>query len=79
MEHREVQGFESRLFLSYFNGSLTVMEGGIESGFRRVTQQKKATLHWVKGGRTNVRVIEVPTVRDSLNSGVSFSYNFLFA
>lgn len=34
VQHREVQGNESKLFKSYFPKGLTIMKGGAESGFR---------------------------------------------
>ncbi len=36
VQHREVEGHESNLFLSYFDAPIVIMEGGIESGFRTV-------------------------------------------
>ncbi len=38
MQHREVQGHESELFVSYFadQGGVRILEGGFESGFNIV-------------------------------------------
>ena len=35
VQHREVQGHESKLFRSYFD-SITLLKGGADTGFRRV-------------------------------------------
>ncbi|KAL6062905.1 gelsolin-like protein 1 isoform X2 [Balamuthia mandrillaris] len=73
IQHREVQGHESELFLSYFPNGVRLLEGGVESGFRHVepTEYKPRLLH-VKGTINNVRVSQVPLTRDSLNSGDVF-------
>jgi gelsolin len=73
-QHREVQGFESELFLSYFpNRSITILKGGIETGFRHVKPDEYRTrlLH-VKGKLSCVRVTEVALSASSLNSGDIF-------
>jgi gelsolin len=72
VQHREVQDYESRLFLSYFKPGPQILHGGIESGFRHVkpTEYKPRLLH-VKG-KKKIRVREVPLSRDSLNSGDVF-------
>ncbi|WAR25024.1 GELS1-like protein [Mya arenaria] len=56
VQHREVQGFESELFRSYFK-SLVTMEGGAETGFRHVEPTKYKT-----------RLLQVPLNKKSLNS-----------
>jgi gelsolin len=73
-QHREVQGFESELFLSYFpNNAITILAGGIESGFHHVgpDQYRPRLLH-IKGNLKCVRVTEVPLSSQSLNSGDVF-------
>lgn len=72
VQHREVQGYESSLFLSYFQNQITLLEGGIDSGFRHVEPQtyRPRLLH-LKGIK-KVRINEVPIARDSLNSGDVF-------
>eukprot|EP01117_Protostelium_nocturnum_P004442 TRINITY_DN15_c0_g3_i1.p1 TRINITY_DN15_c0_g3~~TRINITY_DN15_c0_g3_i1.p1 ORF type:complete len:367 (+),score=138.56 TRINITY_DN15_c0_g3_i1:73-1173(+) len=72
VQHREIQGFESGLFLSYFKAPIIIMQGGIESGFRNVKPEEyKPRLLQLKG-KKRVRVTQVPLSRDSLNSGDVF-------
>jgi len=72
VQHREVQGYESDLFMTYFKGQIVIMEGGIDTGFKHVKPEeyKPRLLHFK--GKKNVRVSEVPLTRDSLNSGDVF-------
>jgi len=72
IQHREVQGFESDLFLSYFD-TITTMKGGAESGFHRVEpeQFKPRLLHFF-GTRKHIEVIEVPLSKSRLDSGDVF-------
>lgn len=75
-QHREVQGFESPLFLSYFR-QFNVVEGGVDSGFNKVeTQNYVPRLFQVrisKAMTNNTLVIrEVPISYKSLNSGDVF-------
>lgn len=69
VQHREVQGHESDLFLSYFKNGLSIMEGGAESGFRHVkpTEYKPRLLHF-SGARRNIVVKEVPLARARVKS-----------
>ena len=63
------------MFLSYFkkNGGVEYLPGGIESGFRDVTQPKEFTsrLLQVKGERYP-RIFEVEKKADSVNEGDCF-------
>jgi len=72
IQHREVQGFESDLFMSYFKNNIRILDGGIESGFNYVkpAEYKPKLLH-LKGVK-KVRVTEVPTQFNSLNEGDAF-------
>jgi gelsolin len=73
-QHREVQGYESQLFLSYFpHSAITIESGGIDSGFNHVTPEtyRPRLLH-VKGKLKCVRVTEVEMKPCSLNSGDIF-------
>jgi len=69
VQHREVQGHESELFLSYFKHGLSIMEGGAESGFRHVKPTEyKPRLLQVSGARQTVVVKEVPLARSRITS-----------
>lgn len=68
VQHREVQGFESELFLSYFKEIVT-MEGGADTGFRHVTPTEYRTrLLQVFGKGRNLAIREVPLSKKSINS-----------
>jgi len=68
VQHREVQGHESDLFLSYFK-SITLMEGGAETGFNHVTPEEYTPrlLHF-SGKRKAITVNEVPCCESRLKS-----------
>ncbi|RWS11482.1 villin-1-like protein, partial [Dinothrombium tinctorium] len=51
VQHREVQGYESTRFLSYFRNGLRILEGGVASGFHHVEQESAPKLFHVKGKR----------------------------
>lgn len=72
VEYREVQGFESNLFISLFP-NFTVLHGGVASGFKHVEAGTYPTrlLH-VHGDRKTVYVDEVPAEGKSLNQGDVF-------
>ncbi|XP_032222486.2 gelsolin-like protein 2 [Nematostella vectensis] len=69
VQHREVQGHESKLFMSYFD-SLTILKGGVKSGFKHVRPEVYQPRLLRVYGTTpkSVKVEEVPFVRKSLNS-----------
>jgi len=72
VQHREVQGHESELFLSYFKNQIKLLEGGVDSGFKHVEPEKyKPRLLHIKG-KKKVRVTEVEKSHKSLNSGDVF-------
>ncbi|XP_060552733.1 gelsolin-like protein 2 [Ruditapes philippinarum] len=72
VQHREVQGFESDMFKSYFK-TITIMKGGADTGFRKVKPEEYTPrlLHF-SGTRKNVEVREVTRNKKSLNSGDVF-------
>lgn len=74
VQHREIQGHESELFLSYFAaaGGLRILDGGAETGFNHVKPETfRARLLQVKGRRL-LRVREVALSSFSLNAGDVF-------
>lgn len=72
VQYREVQGYESDRFLSYFKGGVRILEGGVETGFHHVEAAKyRARLLQLKG-KKHIRVHEVPLSWESLNSGDVF-------
>jgi gelsolin len=68
IQHREVQGKTSALFRTYFK-TVTIMEGGADSGFRHVGPEAYTPrlLHF-SGLKKNIVVKEVPCNRARLNS-----------
>jgi gelsolin len=65
--HREVQGYESELFLKYFK-VITIMDGGIETGFKKVpVESYRPRLLHIRG-RVDFRIAEVPLTATSLCS-----------
>lgn len=72
VQYREVQEHESQLFLSYFRKGITYLEGGIESGFRKVEKEKYVKRLLQVKGRRNVRVKQVKCSYTSLNTGDVF-------
>jgi hypothetical protein len=72
IQHREVQGHESDLFMSYFNNNIKLMEGGVDSGFKHVEPEKYRPRLLHCKGKKKVRVTEVENSGSSLNSGDVF-------
>jgi len=72
IQHRECSGHESRMFLDYFPKGIRLLDGGCESGFNIVKPETfTPRLLWIKG-KKNIRVVQVPIVTSSLNSGDVF-------
>jgi gelsolin len=71
VQHREIQNYESELFLSYFK-KVEFLEGGVDSGFHHVeAKEYKPRLFHLKG-KKNVVVRQVEFSVKSLNSGDCF-------
>jgi len=76
VQHREIQGSESNMFLSYFK-EIYFHEGGVETGFKHVgpKEYKHRLLHVKSIGPKNVVVREVAISASSMNSGDVFIYD----
>lgn len=73
IQHREVQGYESAAFRSYFKNGVIYKKGGVASGFKHVETNMyniRRLLH-VKG-RKNVTATEVELSWSSFNKGDVF-------
>ncbi|XP_048848805.1 adseverin [Brienomyrus brachyistius] len=73
VQYRELQGFESTAFTSYFKGGITYKAGGVASGFHHVVTNELSAqrLFHIKGRRV-VRATEVPLCWASFNKGDCF-------
>jgi gelsolin len=72
VQYREVQGYESKQFLSLFP-KLVISEGGLASGFTHVEATKYETrLYQVNFSNKNLVVRQVPLSYKSLNNGDVF-------
>lgn len=72
VQHREVQGFESQRFLSYFPRGVRIQSGGVASGLAHVEEQTIARMYHVKGKRRPI-VKELPGVNwNHMNDGDVF-------
>jgi len=71
VQHREVMGYESDLFLSYFP-HIRIMEGGVDSGFKHVEPEKYEPRLLQLKGKKRVRTMQVEKSINSLNSGDIF-------
>lgn len=68
IQHREVMGYESERFLSYFD-NLVYMEGGADTGFRHVPPEcYEPRLLQLVGGRKDVMMKEVGCWKERINS-----------
>jgi gelsolin len=72
VQYREVQGYESPRFLSYFKGGVRLLEGGVETGFHHVEPEKYVPRLLHLKGKKHIRVHQVPFTYQSLNSGDVF-------
>ncbi|XP_052787960.1 gelsolin-like protein 2 [Mya arenaria] len=68
IQHREVQGHESKLFKSYFK-TIELLRGGADSGFRHVEAEayQSRLLHF-HGDKRHVEIAEISRSKDLLDS-----------
>jgi gelsolin len=73
IQHREVEGYESELFKSYFPKGITLMAGGADTGFNHVTPEEYTPrlFHFSGSGRA-VIVTQVPAAKTRLTQGDVF-------
>lgn len=78
VQHREVEGRESKMFVESFPKGITYLEGGVASGFRKVSEDDEDTdigtrnlYRVLKQGKTT-RCFQVPLECSSLNDGDAF-------
>ncbi|KAG1662657.1 Villin-1 [Nymphon striatum] len=75
VQHREVQAYESKRFVSYFSKGLRLLEGGAASGFHHVDTTFKARMFHIKGKRKPV-LRETPEISwKYMNDGDMFVVN----
>ncbi|KAG6471279.1 hypothetical protein ZIOFF_072390 [Zingiber officinale] len=67
VQHRELQGFESDKFLSYFKPCIIPLEGGFASGFKKPDEDIFETRLYICRGKRVVRMKQIPFARSSLN------------
>lgn len=71
-QHREVEGHEGPLFLSYFPNGIEYVEGGVESAFTHVERDVYQTRLLHLKGKKTVRAKQVRLTHESLNDGDVF-------
>jgi gelsolin len=72
IQHREVQGYESKLFKTYFD-DLRILKGGADSGFKHVEKEAfKPRLMRVQGTKKKIEITEVSCLKANLDSGDVF-------
>ncbi|GAB4851616.1 hypothetical protein Ancab_031018 [Ancistrocladus abbreviatus] len=67
VQHRELQGYESDKFLSYFKPCILPLEGGVASGFKKPEEEEFETRLYVCKGKRAVKLKQVSFARSSLN------------
>jgi len=79
VQHRETEGNESSAFVKCFPKGITYLEGGVDSGFRKVNVNDGHVLECnrlfrvvKKKGEKTVRCFQVPVSCSSLNQGDAF-------
>ena len=72
-QHREIQYHESEKFRKLFDpfGGIRYMDGGVDSGFKTVSNERQTVLYQIKGSKNPV-LQQVPAKGSSLNQGDVF-------
>lgn len=68
MQHRELQGFESDKFLSYFKPCIIPLEGGVASGFKTPVEDEFETRLYICHGKRSVKMKQVFGIISIMNS-----------
>jgi len=71
IQHRETQGNESARFKGYFKTGMRILNGGVASGFKYVTDTFEPRLYHIKGRRSPT-VTQHPISWEYFNSGDVF-------
>ena len=72
VQHREVQGYESSQFESYFKNGVKYLPGGVNSGFNKVEDEEVIKRLFIVKGQRQIKVEEVELAMASLNKCDSF-------
>jgi len=67
VQYRELQGYESDKFLSYFKPCIIPMAGGFASGFKTPEEETFEIRLYICKGKRAIRIKQVPFARSSLN------------
>lgn len=73
VQHRQVQGSESKSFLGYFHEKVVYLSGGVATGFTHVEPTRaEPHLYRLKGTHKAMTLTQLPVRRDSMNAGDVF-------
>lgn len=76
IQHRELQGYESDKFLSYFKPCIIPLEGGFASGFKKPEEEKFETRLYICKGKRAIRVKQVVNIYPLLCILFNFQLNY---
>jgi hypothetical protein len=76
IQHRELQGYESDKFLSYFKPCIIPLEGGFASGFKKPEEEKFETRLYICKGKRAIRVKQVVNIYLLLYILFNFHLNY---
>lgn len=75
VQHRQLQGSESEMFLDYFDKKIIYLSGGVATGFNHVDPDGESTepnLYRLKGTKKAMTLTQLPVRRDQMNAGDVF-------